>query len=77
VTVGLVAGAQLVAVDDEELRAAMRWLFTHHGLVTEASGAAGVAAVLGGKIDVAGRLVVVVTGRNIAAASFAMVLQGG
>ncbi len=77
VTVGLVAGAQLVAVDDEELRAAMRWLFTHHGLVSEGSGAAGIAAVLSDKIDIAGRLVVVVTGRNIAAASFARILQGG
>ncbi len=77
VTVGLVAGAQLVAVDDEELHSAMRWLFTHHGLVTEGSGAAGIAAVLSGKIDIAGRLVVVVTGRNIAAASFAKILQGG
>jgi threonine dehydratase len=77
VTVGLVAGAQLVAVDDDELRAAMRWLFANHGLVTEGSGAAGIAAVLGGKVDIAGRLVVVVTGRNIAADRFAKILQGG
>ncbi len=77
VTVGLVAGAQLVAADDEELCDAMRWLFTHHGLVSEGSGAAGIAAVLSGKIDIAGRLVVVVTGRNIEAGSFAKILQGG
>jgi threonine dehydratase len=77
VTPGLVAAAQLVAVDDDELRAAMRWLFVHHGLVAEGSGAAGVAAVLGGKIDIAGRLVVVVTGRNIAADRFAKILRGG
>ena len=77
VTVGLVAGAQLVAVDDDELRAAMRWLFANHGLVTEGSGAAGIAAVLGGKVDIAGRLVVVVTGRNIAADRFAKILRGG
>ena len=77
VTPGLVAGAQLVAVDDDELRAAMRWLFAHHGLVAEPSGAAGIAAVLGGKIDIAGQLVIVVTGRNIAADRFAKVLQGG
>ena len=55
----------------------MRWLFTHHGLVSEGSGAAGIAAVLSGKIDIAGRLVVVVTGRNIEAGSFAKILQGG
>ncbi len=77
VTPGLVAGAQLVAVDDAELRNAMCWLFANHGLVAEGSGAAGVAAVLSGKIDVAGRLVVVVTGRNIAADRFAKILQGG
>jgi threonine dehydratase len=76
VTPGLVAAAQLVAVDDDELRAAMRWLFAHHGLVAEGSGAAGIAAVLGGKLDIAGRLVVVVTGRNIAADRFAKMLQG-
>ena len=76
VTVGLVAGAQLVAVNDDELRAAMRWLFTNHGLISEGAGAAGIAAVLSGKIDIAGRLVVVVTGRNIAADRFAQVLQG-
>jgi len=75
VTVGLIAGAQLVAVDDDELRAAMRWMFSNHGLVTEGAGAAGVAAVLGGKIDIAGRLVVVITGRNITADRFAKVLQ--
>ena len=77
VTVGLVAGAQLVAVDDDELRAAMRWLFANHGLVTEGSGAAGIAAVLSGKVDIAWRLVVVVTGRNIAADRFAKILRGG
>jgi hypothetical protein len=33
--------------------------------------------VLGGKVDIAGRLVVVVTGRNIAADRFAKILQGG
>jgi len=75
VTVGLVAGTQLVAVDDDELCVAMRWLFANHGLVSEGSGAAGIAAVLSGRIDIAGRLVVVVTGRNIAADRFAKILQ--
>ena len=76
VTPDLVAGTQLVAVDDDQLRAAMRWLFANHGLVTEPAGAAGIAAVLSGKIDFAGRLVVVVTGRNIAADRYARVLRG-
>jgi len=76
VTPGLVAEAQLVAVDDEELRAAMRWLFACHGLVAEGSGAAVVAAVLGRKVDVSGVLVVVVTGRNVAAERYAKILRG-
>ena len=76
ITPGLVAQAQLVAVDDDELRAAMRWLFSRHGLVSEGSGAAAVAAVLGRKVDVAGRLVVIVTGRNIAPDRYAQILEG-
>ena len=76
VTPALVAGAQLVAVDDEELRAAMRWLFARHGLVAEGSGAAAVAAVLGRKVEVSGELVAVVTGRNVAAERYAKILRG-
>jgi len=72
-----VTGAQLVAVDEDELRAAIRWLFAHHGLVAEGSGAAGVAAVLGRKVEISGELVVIVTGRNIAADRYATILQGG
>ena len=77
VTPGMVADTELVAVDDDELRAAMRWLFARHGLVAEGSGAAGVAAVLGRRVDISGELVVVVTGRNIAADRYAAILQGG
>jgi threonine dehydratase len=74
ITPGLVAGTKLVAVDDTELRRAMRWLYSTHGLVVEGSGAAGLAAVLGGKLEITGRLVVVVTGRNIAAEQYAGIL---
>ena len=75
ITPGLVAAAQLVAVDDDELRAAMRWLFARHGLVAEGSGAAAVAAVLSHKVEIPGRLVVVVTGRNVAAQRYAKIIQ--
>jgi threonine dehydratase len=75
ITPVLLRGSQLVAVDDEELRSAMCWLFGHHGLVAEGSGAAGVAAVLGGKVELRGPVVVVVTGRNIAAGRYADILQ--
>ena len=74
ITPGLVAGAQLVAVDDDEIGEAMRWLFIRHGVVAEGSGAAGVAAVLGGKVEISGQLVVIVTGRNITAERYAKVL---
>jgi threonine dehydratase len=77
VTPELVAGAQLVAVDEDELKGAMRWLFKNHGLVVEGSGAAGVAAVLAGRIEVTGRAVVILTGHNIAPDRYAEILRGG
>ena len=63
--------ARLTSVTDPEVRAAMRRLFTEHGLVVEGAGAVGVAAVLAGRIDVVGTLVVVLTGRNIAPRTYA------
>ncbi|MGP4023264.1 threonine ammonia-lyase [Actinomadura sp. 3N407] len=62
--------AELTAVTDDRIRTAMRWLFREHGLVAEGAGAAGVAAVLAGKTEVTGRLVVIVTGRNITVPTF-------
>ncbi len=76
VTPGMLAAVPLVAIDDDEIRAAIRWLFVGHGLVAEGAGAAGVAAVLTGKLDTTGQLVVVISGRNIAATRFAEVLLG-
>ena len=57
--------ALLTAVTDEQIRTALRWLFREHGLVAEGAGAAGAAAVLAGLVEPAGRLVVVLSGRNI------------
>ncbi|MFC4909795.1 threonine ammonia-lyase [Actinomadura gamaensis] len=67
VTPAVITGAKpvLTHASDAELRAAMRWLFGEHGLVAEGAGAAGVAAVLAGKVEVTGRLVVVLSGRNV------------
>jgi threonine dehydratase len=67
--------AELTAVTDDQIRTAMRWLFHEHGLVAEGAGAAGVAAALAGKIEVTGRLVVVLSGRNITAETFAAALR--
>ena len=53
----------------------MRFLFERMKLVVEPSGAVGVAALLAGKIDVAGRRVgVVVSGGNIGVDRFVEVL---
>jgi len=74
VTPAMLMGVPLVAVDDIDLRAAMRWLFVNHGLIAEASGAAGVAAALTGKFEPAGELVVIISGRNISAARHAEII---
>lgn len=62
--------AELTAVTDDRIRTAMRWLFGEHGLVAEGAGAAGVAAVLAGKTEVTGRLIVIITGRNVTVPTF-------
>lgn len=61
-----------VAVPDLETREAMKWLYDRHGLRTEPSGAIATAALLTGKIDLAGDgdVVVVVSGRNVDESSF-------
>ncbi|MEQ8785025.1 MAG: threonine/serine dehydratase [Pirellulaceae bacterium] len=52
---------------DDATRRAMRWLYDHHGLRTEPSGAIATAALLSGKVmlDGEGDIVVVVSGRNV------------
>ena len=64
-----------VAVPDERTRAAIAWLYRHHGMRVEASGAITVAAALDGLIDFGvakdqvaeakGDIVLVISGRNI------------
>lgn len=67
--------ARLVTVTETEIVAAMRYLLIRHGLVSEGAGAASVAAVLAGKVDITGPVVAVVSGRNIAPALLASVLS--
>lgn len=61
----LLAGS--VTVPDLETRFAMKWLYEHHGLRTEPSGAISTAALLTGqiKLDGQGDIVVVLSGRNV------------
>jgi threonine dehydratase len=62
-------------VSDEEIVEAMVFLFDRLKLVTEPSGAVGVAALLSGKLDAGGALVgVVLSGGNVGAAHFAEIV---
>ena len=60
-----------VTVTDEEVRAAQRFAFGHLNLVAEPGGAAALAAALAGKVTVDEDTVIMVTGGNTDAASFA------
>ena len=63
---------EVVTVSDDEIVEAMVFLFDRLKLVTEPSGAVGVAALLSGKLDARGRSVgVVLSGGNVGAARFA------
>jgi threonine dehydratase len=46
---------EIVLVEDEEMRAAARWLWFEMGVAAELSGAAAVAALLAGRVTAAGR----------------------
>ncbi|HET8528997.1 MAG TPA: pyridoxal-phosphate dependent enzyme [Gaiellaceae bacterium] len=66
---------EVVTVEDEELVDAMTFLFDRLKLVVEPSGAAGVAALLHGRIP-RGRVGIVVSGGNVGAARFAELVLG-
>ena len=57
--------AQVVAVSDAEVTAAVRWAFVEHQLVVEPGGAAALAALLAGKAEVDEGMVVVLSGGNV------------
>jgi threonine dehydratase len=63
--------AGVVTVTDDELRAAMRFAFERLKLVIEPSGAAPLAAVLNGRVDVRGKRVgITISGGNVDPAAF-------
>jgi threonine dehydratase len=65
----------VVTVSDTEIAAAMRLLFERCKLVVEPSGASALAAVLAGRVDVAGRRVgVTLSGGNIDPERFAAIV---
>ncbi|WP_189478977.1 threonine/serine dehydratase [Mesorhizobium sp. M1E.F.Ca.ET.063.01.1.1] len=65
------AGVRGVTVDDASVRRAMKIAFERMKLVLEPSGAASLAALLGGKVEVKDKTVLVVaTGGNVSLADF-------
>ena len=62
---------------DDEIRAAMRFLFERVKLVVEPSGACALAALLAGRIDLDGaeRIGVVLSGGNVDAERFATLIS--
>ncbi len=65
------AGARGLAVDDASVRRAMKFAFEKLKLVLEPSGAASLAGLMSGKIEVAGKTVLVIaSGGNVALADF-------
>ncbi len=67
--------AGVVTVSDEEVREAMRFAFARLKLVVEPSGAAALAAVMNGKVDVRGKRVgVTISGGNVDASTFARLI---
>jgi threonine dehydratase len=58
---------ELVTVDDEEIKNAMRWILQRSKLLTEGAGAGGTAAFLSGKAKVnpGARVVTILSGGNI------------
>lgn len=70
----LLAGG--VTASDAEVRDAMRFAFSHFKLVTEPGAVVGLAAILNGRVPIAGRTVAtVITGGNIDAHRFADLLR--
>ena len=70
--------AEVAVVSDPEITEAMRYAFATLKLVVEPGGAAALAALLAGKIDVAGKGAVglVLSGGNVDPEQFAQVLRG-
>ena len=68
--------AGIVTVTDDELVEAMKFLFERMKLVVEPSGAAGIAALVHGKIPVTGKRVgVIISGGNVDRSRFAELLS--
>jgi threonine dehydratase len=65
-----------LSVSDDEVKDAIRWAWDNHQLVVEPGGAAGLAAVLAGKVEPATGTVVVLSGGNVDPALHARIVDG-
>jgi threonine dehydratase len=63
--IGRAALDDIVTVPESEIARAMLWLLDHHDIKSEGSGAAGVAAILSGRLKPAGKTAIVITGGNV------------
>jgi threonine dehydratase len=69
--------AGILTVSDDGLRSAMRFAFERLKLVVEPSGAAALAALLDGKLDVSGKRVgAIISGGNVDPARYAAIISG-
>jgi threonine dehydratase len=63
-------------ISEEEIKDGMFYLFETHRTVAEGAAAVGVGALLGGRIDVAGkRVVTVITGSTVESAAYLSIIQ--
>ncbi len=69
-------GVRGLAVSEAEIAAAQRWAARHLRIVVEPGGAAGLAALLAGKVSVEPGMLVMVSGGNVDPAAYAAVLAG-
>lgn len=67
----------IVTVDDEAIAAAILMLLERAKLIVEGAGAIGLAAILGGKIPPAGKIVSVVSGGNIDVNMISRIIERG
>ncbi|MGV3511672.1 MAG: threonine ammonia-lyase [Novosphingobium sp.] len=67
-------GLEGLSVTEAEVRAAQRYAFSKLRLVVEPGGAAGLAALLAGKVAADGRTVVILSGGNVDPATFAAII---
>jgi len=65
-----------VQVDEHAIAQAMRHAFVRHRMVLEGGGAVAIAALLAGAVEVRGPTVLVASGGNVEASTFARILDG-